>query len=56
MQWKPIIVSIKKNKTMQLEGAKRIREKLKLTWVEVVRRNMTTCNLTIHIALNRVEW
>lgn len=43
------------SETRQVEGARRTKGKPKLTWVEVVRRDMTTCNLTTDMALNRAE-
>ena len=42
--------------TIQVEGARRTRGRPKLTWVEVVKRDMAACNLTADKALNRAEW
>jgi len=47
---------VRKSETMQVDGARRTRGRPKLTWVEVVRRDMVACNLTANMALNRVEW
>lgn len=35
-----MIESVKKSETKQFEGIKRIKRRSKLTWVEVIRRNM----------------
>ena len=48
--------AVRRSETMQVEGARRTRGRPKLTWVEVVRRDMAACNLTTDMALNRAEW
>lgn len=47
---------VRMSETMQVEGARRTRGRPKLTWDEVVRRDMAACNLMAYMALNRVEW
>lgn len=44
-----------RSELMQVEGARGTRGKPRLTWVKVVRRDMTSCNLMADMSLNRVE-
>lgn len=41
---------------MTVEGMKRTKGRPKLTWAEVVRKDMGACNLTADMALDRVGW
>ncbi len=56
VQRRPMTAPVRRSETMQVEGARRTRGRPKLTWVEVVRRDMAACNLTADMALNRAEW
>ena len=47
---------VRQSETIQVKGARRTRGRPKLTWVEIVRRDMAVCNLTTNMALNRAEW
>lgn len=55
MQRKLMMVLVRKNETMQFGGVNKTRGMSKLTCIEIVRRDMTTCNLTVDITLNRSE-
>ncbi len=55
-QRRPLTGPMRRSETMQVEGAQRTRGRPKLTWVEVVRRDMVPCNLMTDMALNRAEW
>lgn len=46
----------RRSETIQVEGVRKTRRTPKLTWVEVVRRDMAASNLTADMALNRTEW
>ena len=56
VQRRPMTAPMRRSETIQVEGAKRTRGRPKLTWVEVVKRDMAACNLTVDRALNRAEW
>ena len=56
VQRRPMTAPVRRSETIQVEGARRTRGRPKLTWVEVVKRDMATCNLTADKALNRAEW
>lgn len=49
------MIALVRSKTIHVEGARRTRGRTKLTWVEVIRRDVAVCNLIVDIALNRVE-
>ena len=56
VQQRPMIAPVRWSETIQVEGARRTRGRPKLTWVEVVKRDMAACNLTRDKALNRAKW
>ena len=56
VQRRPMTAPVRRSETIQIEGARRTRGRPKLTWVEVVKRDMAACNLTADKALNRAEW
>ena len=56
VQQRPMTAPVRRSETIQVEGARRNRGRPKLTWVEVVKRDMASCNLTADKALNRAEW
>ena len=56
VQRRPMTAPVRRSETIQVEGARRNRGRPKLTWVEVVKRDMAACNLTADKALNRAEW
>ena len=53
---KKINIPVTRSETIQVECARKTRGRPKLTWVEVVKRDMAACNLTADKALNRAEW
>ena len=55
VQRRPMIAPVRWSEAIQVEGA-RTRGRPKLTWVEVVRRDIATCNLMADMTLNRAEW
>ena len=56
VQRRPMTAPVRRSETIQVEGARRNRGRPKLTWVEVVKRDMAACNLIADKALNRAEW
>lgn len=46
---------VKMSVTMQVEGTRRTKGRSKLIWTEIIRRDMTACNLMAYMALNRAE-
>ena len=56
VQRRPMTAPVRRSETIQVEGARRNKGRPKLTWVEVVKRDMAACNLTADKALNSAEW
>ena len=55
VQRRPMIALVRQSETIQVEGATRTRGRPKLTWVEVVRKDMTIYNLTADMTLNKAN-
>ena len=56
IQRRPIEVVVKKCNIVTIDGSIRRRDTLRLTWANVVNRDMNLLNLTNEMALDRVEW
>ena len=42
--------------SIHIEGNARGRERPKLTWIEIIKKDLVWCGLTDIMALDRVEW
>ena len=56
IQRRPINVPIRKNDIIHIESNARGRGRPKLTWVEIIKKDLVWCSLIDIMALDRVEW
>lgn len=56
VQRRPLTAPVRKSDIVQIEGNARGRGRPKLTWVELVKKDMVACDLTEEMTLNRAEW
>lgn len=56
MQQRPMTTPVNWSEMVQVANFKKTRERSKLTWVKVVRKDTNACDLIVDMALDRVEW
>ena len=56
IQRRPINAPVKKSYAIHIEGNARGRGRPKLTWVEIIKKDLVWCGLTDIMTLDRVEW
>ena len=56
IQRRPINVPVRKSDVIHIEGNDRGRGRPKLTWIEIIKKDLVWCSLTDIMALDRVEW
>ncbi|KAL4191253.1 hypothetical protein AMTRI_Chr07g79680 [Amborella trichopoda] len=52
----PSTTPARRCKLVQVEGLKRARDRPKMTWLKIVRKDMGTYGLTEGMAFNKAEW
>ena len=55
IQRKPLDALIRKNDLLTIHGNAKDRGRPKLTWIEIIKKDITICNLSVNLALNRVD-
>ena len=56
IQRKPLDAPVRKSGLLTIHGNARGRERPKLTWTEIIKKDITIYNLSVSLALNRIEW
>ena len=56
IQYRPATAPVRKSLTMKVDGPPRGRDRLKRTWMEVVKIDMKKCNLSENLAQDTSEW
>ena len=56
IQRKPLDALVRKSDFLTIHGNARGRGRPKLTWIEIIKKDITICNLSVNLALNRIEW
>ena len=56
IQRKPLDASVRKSDLLTIHGNARGRGRPKLTWIEIIKKDITSCNLSVSLALDRSEW
>ena len=56
IQRKPLDASVRKSDLLTIHGNARGRGRPKLTWIEIIKKYITSCNLSVSLALDRSEW
>ena len=56
IQRRPTNAPFNKSDAIHIEGNVRGRERPKLTWIEIIKKDLVWCSLTDIMALDRVEW
>ena len=56
IQRRPINAPVRKSDAIHIEGNARERGRPKLTWIEIIKKDLVWCGLTDIMALDRVEW
>lgn len=56
MHCRPSSTSVRKCDQIRVEDSKRTRERPKMRWFDVARKNMTFLDLIANMALDRIEW
>ena len=52
----PLSAPVRKNDLVNIDDSPRDRGRPKLTWWDIIRKDMISCGLSEEIALNRAEW
>ena len=47
---------VMKSDHLTIHDNARGRGRTKLTWIEIIKKDITSCNLTVNLALDRSEW
>ena len=55
IQQKPLDAPVMKNDLLTIHGNARGRGRPKLTWIEIIKKDTTICNLSVSLVLNRIE-
>ena len=53
---RPLSAPVRKSDLINIDGSARGRGRPKLTWWDIIRKDMISCGLSEEIALNRAEW
>ena len=53
---RPMDAPVRKSDLVSIDGNTRGRGRAKLTWWDIIKKNMMSCGLTEDIALDRMEW
>ena len=56
IQRRPINAPVRKSDAIHIEGNAKGRERPKLTWAEIIKKNLICCGLTSIMVLDRAEW
>ena len=55
IQQRHLDVPVRKSDLLTIHGNARGRGRLKLTWTEIIKKDITICNLNVSLALHRIE-
>ena len=56
MQRKPLDALVRKSDLLKIHSNAIGRGRPKLTWTEIIKKDITICNLSVDLVLNRAEW
>ena len=56
IQRKPLDAPVRKSDLLIIHDNARGRGRPKLTWIEIIKNNIISCNLSVSLALDRSEW
>ena len=56
IQRKPLDAPVRKSDLLTIHGNARGRGRPKPTWIEIIKKDITSCNLSVSLALDRSEW
>ena len=56
IQRRPLDDPVRKSDLLTIYGNARGRGRPKLTWIEIIKKYITSCNLSVSLALDRSEW